>query len=287
MSDLAIRHDTPAPTRASWLPSRDEYGFLMQVAEHLANTEFVPKGVRGKAPAVLACMLTGREMGIGPMRALRQIDVIEGKPSPSPELLMARVLEEGHYIRVSVTNKERCVVRTRRKDWPDDEPTFELEWTMEDAKEAKLDRKQNWNTYRRAMLRSRCVSETVRAVHPDISEGASYSPEELTQGEVYDPAQGQVVLDGLPDDLREQVEVAMEPVHGVIERAERLRDDGVISAEQCTAAIAHARNGPRYVDAVKAKLDKYEAAAVDGEVVDAVPIDSVDAERATTEEVDS
>lgn len=276
---------TLEPRRAAFLPTQPEYRFMQTVAEHLAATEFVPRGVRGKPPAVLACMLTGREMGIGPMRALRQIDVIDGRPAPSPELLMARVLEAGHYIRVTETTRDRCVVRTRRKEWADDEPTFELEWTMEDAEEAGLAGKKNWTTYRRAMLRSRCVGETVRAVHPDIAEGASYSPEELTQGDVFDPAARQVALDGLPDDLRAQVEDAMGDVDQVVDRIGRLHAEGVLSDEQAAKAREHVGWGPKHVAEAVERLDQLERAVAetDDDVVDAEVVDAEDDSGLTVE----
>ena len=57
-------------------------------AEHLAvqiaQTEFVPASLRGKPAAVMAAMLTGHEVGIGPMMALKQIHVVEGRPAGGP-----------------------------------------------------------------------------------------------------------------------------------------------------------------------------------------------------------
>ena len=54
-----------------------------ELAKQVANTEFVPKSLRGNPGAIAACVLYGDELGIGPMQALAKIAVIEGKPSLS------------------------------------------------------------------------------------------------------------------------------------------------------------------------------------------------------------
>ena len=64
------RETLPAP--ASVLPSSREWEATMAVAREIAGTQFVPESYRGKPDAVVAAILTGREMGIGPMQALRR-----------------------------------------------------------------------------------------------------------------------------------------------------------------------------------------------------------------------
>ena len=46
------------------------YRELWVVAERVANTEFVPKSLRGKPDQIFASMLSGREIGIGPMSSM-------------------------------------------------------------------------------------------------------------------------------------------------------------------------------------------------------------------------
>ena len=57
------RETLPAP--ASVLPSSREWEATMAVAREIAGTQFVPESYRGKPDAVVAAILTGREMGIG------------------------------------------------------------------------------------------------------------------------------------------------------------------------------------------------------------------------------
>jgi hypothetical protein len=53
-------------------------GPIFKRAAESANTEFVPRGLRGKAPAAAAAMLYGRAVGLPPMTALNGTHVIDG-----------------------------------------------------------------------------------------------------------------------------------------------------------------------------------------------------------------
>ena len=52
----------------------------MRLAARIHNTSFVPKALRGDPNSVLACILTGDELGLGPMQSLRMVNVIDGPP---------------------------------------------------------------------------------------------------------------------------------------------------------------------------------------------------------------
>lgn len=228
-------HDLEPTQRLGFLPTAHETERIWKLATTISDTDFVPRSIRGNKPAILAAMLTGRELGILPMRALRQVNIIDGSPTPAPELMMAMALKAGHDVFIAETSRERCVVEVRRADWPEDR-VARLTWELEDAVAAGLctldedgrprARSRNgtplpWEAYTRAMLRSRAVSEACRAWLPDVVEGASYAPEELgaavtpeghaqeladaaeSRGEDYDP------LDGEPAEVRAQVAEAM------------------------------------------------------------------------------
>lgn len=242
MPDTAL--EVRAPAAPTFLPGEHESQRIWKLSQAIASTDFVPKSLRGNPPAIMAAMLTGRELGIMPMRALRQVNIIEGQPSPSPELMMALALKAGHEVDVVETSRTRCIVEVRRKDWPEDRRR-RLEWDIDDAVAAGLctvtedgkvrarSKQGNplpWESYTRAMLRSRAVSEACRTWLPDVVDGASYVPEELgapvtaeghaqelvdaaeTRGETYDPFEGE------PAEVREQV-------------AEAMGDDDVVDAE--------------------------------------------------------
>lgn len=152
------------------------YEMMWKVSQRVTNTPFVPKALQGKPEAVLACILYGAEMGIGPMQSLNSIHVIEGRAAMSPELMRAMVARHGHRIDVIENSNTACEMKGVRNDTGG---SATVRWTMEDAKLAGLAGKNNWKTYPRAMLMARCTSELCRILFPDIIAGLSYTPEEI------------------------------------------------------------------------------------------------------------
>lgn len=157
------------------IPNTD-YETLWKLSQRISNTPFVPTALRGKNEAVLACVLYGAELGLGPMQSLNSIHVIEGRTAMSPELMRAMVARHGHRIDVIENSNDVCEVKGTRADTGS---TATVRWTLDDAKMAGLAGKNNWKTYPRAMLLARATSELCRIVFPDVIAGLSYTPEEV------------------------------------------------------------------------------------------------------------
>lgn len=162
-----------------------DYEMMWKLSQRVSNTVFVPSALRGKNESVLACIMYGAELGLGPMQSLNSIHVIEGRTAMSPELMRAMVARHGHRIDVVENSNTVCEVKGVRADTGS---TATVRWTMEDAKMAGLAGKNNWKTYPRAMLLARATSELCRIVFPDIIAGLSYTPEEVSsiEGVEYD-----------------------------------------------------------------------------------------------------
>lgn len=152
------------------------YESSWKLAQRVNATPFVPKAMQGKPEHVLACVLYGRELGLGPMQALNSIHVIEGRAAASPELMRALVASAGHRIDITENTNEACTMKGARAD-TGAEAT--VRWSLEDAKLAGLTHKDNWKKYPRAMLAARCTSELCRLLFPDVIAGLSYTPEEI------------------------------------------------------------------------------------------------------------
>lgn len=172
MTDIALRADTD-----SWANVLPAVGDL---ATKIANTEFVPKALRGKTASVAACVLTGREIGIGPMESLAKIHVIEGKPTMSAELMRAQVFRAGHSIKYEVLTDAKVSVSGRRKG--EDEWSAPVTWTMQDAQRAGVAGKAVWKQYPRTMLAARATAELCRLLFPDALGGVSYIEDEIEAG---------------------------------------------------------------------------------------------------------
>jgi len=132
-------------------------------------------GIRSEHEALVRLM-TGLELGIPAMTSLRCISVVSGKPVLDATLVAALAQRHPDCVswRVVETTAEMCTIETvhRRNG------KSTVTWTMADAKRAKLDGKDNWRNYPRAMLRARATTELARMAYPEAFAGL-YSPEEL------------------------------------------------------------------------------------------------------------
>lgn len=159
----------------------------------ISRTEFVPDAFRGNLPAILACVATGRALGLADMTALRGINVIQGKATLSAELMSAIARAHGHSITGKVTS-EKAVVRGKRLDNGDE---LECEFTMEMAEAAGLLKNPAWKKHPDDMLWARAVSKLCRRLFADCFAGATYTAEDLivedgpTADELMDEKPGQ------------------------------------------------------------------------------------------------
>lgn len=146
------------------------------ISTKLASSALLPAALRKKPEDVLVTILAGRELGLGPMAAIRGIHVIEGKPTMSADLMVGLVKRSNacEWFRVVESTPTKAVYETKRKGEP--QPT-RMTWTIEQAKLAGVASKDNWRKYPDAMLRARCASALARAVYPDLLAGCYESDE--------------------------------------------------------------------------------------------------------------
>lgn len=163
--------------------SRQVVQLTNEQLSYIAGTEFVPAGLRNNLPAILACVATGRALGLPDMVALRSIHVIDGKATYSAELMVQLVRRAGHSIVGEVGEGSATVTGTRL----DNSDEMTVTWTLQMAERAGLLKKQNWVKYPESMLWARAASQLCRMLFADCFAGATYTPEELD---------GDAVLDG-------------------------------------------------------------------------------------------
>jgi hypothetical protein len=172
MTDVALRADTD-----SWADMLPAVGDL---AGKISTTNFVPKGLRGKPAEIAACILTGREVGIGPMESLSKIHVIDGRPAMSAELMRSLVMRDGHEITYPTLTDDKVTAKGKRAG---SDTWTEVTWTMKDAQRIGVSGRDTWKKYPRQMLSARATSELCRLLFPDALGGISYTPEELGDDE--------------------------------------------------------------------------------------------------------
>jgi len=193
MSDQPSRAVTLTQPRAD-MPSVSEFEVLQRMSNAFHQSGLY-KNIGNVAQAI-AIVQTGRELGIGPSMALREMYIIsgQGRPTLSAALLNALVQRDhgDNAIRVVENTNEICRVKYQRRSWATPEYTS---FSMDDARRAGLVKAgSNWEKYPRAMCRSRAISEACRAGFSDSIMGL-YSTEELAPEDVTITADGELVYE--------------------------------------------------------------------------------------------
>ncbi|WP_103339890.1 hypothetical protein [Amycolatopsis sp. CA-126428] len=166
----------PPTTLDQWvLVVRD----VSRLASQIADTPFVPESMRGNPAAVTAAILTGREMGLGPMTSLQHIHVVKGKPGKSAEIMRAMVLAAGHHIRDVEVTDTRAVLEGRRRD---EETWTRVQFTADQAKRARID----LGGYPEDKLYARATTRLCRRKFADVVGGIAATVDELEDGEIPD-----------------------------------------------------------------------------------------------------
>ena len=142
----------------------------MQFAKLLCQSSFVPKEFRGKEGDILAAIQFGFELGVGPMQALQNIAVINGKPSVYGDLALALVQASGllEYIEESDDgHKATCKVQRKGEPKP-----HVATFSDDDAKRASLFGKQGpWTQYPARMRMFRARGFALRDKFADVLKG--------------------------------------------------------------------------------------------------------------------
>ena len=177
---LSTPQDAAITRLAEWAQSADA---AYQVATRLSDSAFVPQQFRGKPVETTAAILAGLEVGLSPMQAIRSFDIIQGQAAPRAITLRALVQAHGHEMVLVESNASRCRMKGRRKgstEWQT------VTWTIERARDLKLDGKDNWKKQPAAMLVARATSELARLIASDAILGVGYSSEEVADGGNYE-----------------------------------------------------------------------------------------------------
>lgn len=174
---VAMRDDGPAVDILAWARQAQA---TYSIAEKLAMTSFVPKAFQGKPDEITAAILTGYEMNMQPMAALRAMDLIGNTPAFKALTLRALVISHGHEMWTEGEPTDvRAVVCGKRKGSDKVERSV---WTIERARKMGLAEKGEWRRQPSTMLHSRATSEVARRVAPDVILAMPYSAEELEDG---------------------------------------------------------------------------------------------------------
>ncbi len=177
----------------------------MQFSEIASQGDMVPQAYRGKPANALVAIGLGQAMGLSAAESLYRIDVIQGKPTASAELIASNVRKAGHKLRVEVDEANTSV---RATIWRADDPEYphsvvrDMAW----AQKMGLATKDNYKKQPTTMLQWRAISAVARLACSEALYGVTCTPDELADlGEVKKSSRAPQPV----QDLGEQVQVPM------------------------------------------------------------------------------
>lgn len=155
---------------------------LYKACATLSKSKMIPTGLQGKQEDIFAILVMGNELGIKPMQALNSINVIQGKPTVSPQLMIAMIRGKLPDCVIdiksdAVTETVTCTTARTRQDFKDG-LFYTASWNMLKADKMGLSSKDNYKKQAETMLRWRAVAESCRMTFPDIIMGL-YAEEEF------------------------------------------------------------------------------------------------------------
>lgn len=156
-------------------------GAAMKLAIGLANSRLYTRFPN--AEAIWAIVIRGREMGLGALTALDSFHIIEGKPSPSAHLLIARCKAHPDCEYFQFVGGDATFAEYETKNRRNPRPT-RLKYTLEQAKAAgllaptKSGAPSNWEKRPEEMLRKTCAVQLGRIEYPEAT-GGLYAVEEF------------------------------------------------------------------------------------------------------------
>ena len=175
----------------------EEIPITTRTLSMLAKTPAVPARYEGRVDDMLAAILYGRELGVGPMLSINELYLVDGKVSMSGKLMSDLVHRCGHQLRISFTNSGSKVEAWRRDPYTkqlDLVGTFTF--TDADAKKAGLAGKGTYQAYPVMMRTWRAITFACRTVFPDCLGGIGHIPEEMDV-----PYEGGKTIEPLPETI--------------------------------------------------------------------------------------
>lgn len=180
-----MSEDLTQPTQAlivrpRVLPTTAQFAIEQQMAWKLRNARgFLPNHFmvgdeNERAGKILAAIEYGRAVGIEPMIALQNTQVIDGKVGASA-LLIGALLRKAGYLISDDTNDERSIVVVSKNG-----TSVQGEFSMQDAQRAQLVKPNSgWAKYPRDMMYARALTQAARRGAQDAVLGMAYTAEEL------------------------------------------------------------------------------------------------------------
>lgn len=122
----------------------------------------------------------GYELGIPPMMALKNINIISGQLACNAQLMLSLAVSRGVTYNVLEESDTGAKIEFKRGN-----NVYTAEFNKKDADAAGLTGKDNWKKYPRDMYFWRAVAKGIRRIAPDAVMGL-YTADEISEGKFID-----------------------------------------------------------------------------------------------------
>jgi hypothetical protein len=170
-SEGDVEDDEPRGMQRAELPQLD-FATLMRMGNELVATGFLPQHIRtgGQAAAII---MTGRELGMDPMRSLRSLSMVKGKVIEDASSQLSRFKVDGGRAQFTTLDDETAELHLTH---PNGDKHVEI-YTIAMARTAGLAGGDTWRKHTQAMLRSRAITAGLKSLGWEGGTGV-YSPDE-------------------------------------------------------------------------------------------------------------
>lgn len=147
---------------------------MKEQASVFIKSGFLPPSINTPEKAI-AIAMTGKELGLSFMESVRSINIIAGKPTISPQLMLALANKSKELENLEIdANDQRCVVTVTRKG----RKPHREEFGIKEATDLLLISKDNYKKQPATMFKWRALAAALRVTFPDVMLGF-YTPEEM------------------------------------------------------------------------------------------------------------
>lgn len=147
-----------------------------QIAEAIADTDFIPRHFKGKPGDIMAALMLSDELGLPPVSGLRSIYVISGTPALYARTMVALAMQHGHEVWTEVSTDAAVTVCGQRRG---SKHVERATWDTARARKAGYTSNKKYESDPQAMLYAKAAAEVARKVAPDVLNGVPYSVEDL------------------------------------------------------------------------------------------------------------
>ncbi|HUW13344.1 MAG TPA: hypothetical protein VM537_26705 [Anaerolineae bacterium] len=181
--------DQSLALRQAQVPSAEAMIQMLAVAKALVDARMVPVGIT-KPGEALALILTGREMGIGPLRSVQDLYHVKGNVGMMTRFMVAHYRRAGHTHDILEKTPQHCKVVLHLREGRDVEVEFTRDevnalgypyyWQKDEQGRSTKAEKPQWKSDPAGLLYNRTMTKGIRTHAPECLYGM------LTQEEIQD-----------------------------------------------------------------------------------------------------